>query len=113
MARTPDTSPQTVAVLLELLTDPTGWRHGYDLAKATGLASGTLYPILARLAARQYLDKRWEDDPAPGRPPRQLYRLTPSGAELARSATEARAARDGARERRTDQGSPRPGLAGA
>jgi DNA-binding PadR family transcriptional regulator len=66
-------------VLTTLLTEPERWHHGYDLARRTGLRSGTLYPILARLAERGYLERRWEPDPPSGRPPRHLYRLTDDG----------------------------------
>jgi PadR family transcriptional regulator PadR len=83
--RRPDRSPQTVAVLDALAGDASDlatWRHGYDVARRTGLASGTLYPILARLADRGYLERRWEVDPPPGRPARHLYRLTAIGQQL-------------------------------
>ena len=52
-------------VLLALAADPTGWRHGYDLLRETGLQSGALYPILMRLADRDLLEAEWESD-APG-----------------------------------------------
>jgi DNA-binding PadR family transcriptional regulator len=67
-------------VLRFLADDPTGWRYGYDIARQTGLRSGTLYPLLLRLAERGYLDTKWEQDPPQGRPRRHLYRLTTSGA---------------------------------
>ncbi len=79
-----DSSPQTRAVLSALSARASDWRHGYDISRETGLASGTLYPILGRLADRRLLATRWEDDAPPGRPRRHLYRLTPAGAELAR-----------------------------
>src|SRR5437868_4568278 len=83
-----DSSPQTRAVLAALYQAPTSWRHGYDIARQTGLAFGTLYPILARLADRGFLETRWEADPPEGRPRRHLYRLTAQGTaravELAR-----------------------------
>jgi PadR family transcriptional regulator PadR len=75
----PDSSPQTRAVLAALGDHPAPWRYGYDLARQTGLASGTLYPILGRLADRGLLETRWEDDPPEGRPRRHLYRLTARG----------------------------------
>jgi DNA-binding PadR family transcriptional regulator len=75
-------------VFAALSADATQWRYGYDIARETGLASGTLYPILGRLADRGLLETRWEDDPPEGRPRRHLYRLTALGAvravELAR-----------------------------
>jgi DNA-binding PadR family transcriptional regulator len=71
-------------VLRQLLSRADRWCHGYDLADATGLASGTLYPILVRLAERGMLSSRWEV-PQGGRPRRHLYRLTPGGIEFARA----------------------------
>ncbi|MGW4122717.1 PadR family transcriptional regulator [Nocardia sp. NPDC004711] len=58
------------------------------VARRTGLASGTLYPILARLSDAELLETRWEDGPAAGRPPRHLYRLTAAGAEIAAESAE-------------------------
>jgi PadR family transcriptional regulator len=92
-----DSSPQTRAVLVTLLASQ-GWRHGYDIARRAGLASGTLYPILGRLADRGLLDTRWEDDPPEGRPRRHLYRLTAAGAELAAAAAAAAAQQPAAPE---------------
>jgi len=68
-------SQQTLAVLACLLRRPQKWHHGYDLLRETGLKSGTLYPILARLQRGGWLEQRWEKSAAPGRPPRHLYRL--------------------------------------
>jgi PadR family transcriptional regulator, regulatory protein PadR len=93
MPRRPDTHPRTVTVLRFLAADPTQWRYGYDIARQTGLQSGTLYPLLLRLAERGYLDTRWEQDPPQGRPRRHLYRLTASGAALAAQVPAAAPAR--------------------
>ena len=82
-------TPATRAVLAALAAEPAAWHHGYDLLTATGLRSGSLYPILVRLADRGVLEARWERDPPAGRPPRHLYRLTGAGRALA---TEAAAA---------------------
>jgi PadR family transcriptional regulator len=79
-------SKQTVLVLEALAATPAGWRHGYDLARETGLASGSLYPILMRLAERGQLVSRWEDG-VDGRPPRHSYRLTADGLATLASAT--------------------------
>lgn len=84
MPRLRDTSRQTLKVLGELLDEPERWRHGYELSRLTSLASGTLYPILIRLAERGLLETRWEPPSRPGRPPRHVYRLTAEGAEFAR-----------------------------
>ena len=90
-------SPQTVCVLAALCAEPSVWRHGYTLAKQTGLKSGTLYPILVRLADRGLVEAAWEDEHAPGRPRRHLYRLTADGLAAATTAAapETMAARDG------------------
>lgn|SRR5579884_1808087 len=77
-------SPQTVAVLGALLRRVRAWHYGYDLLKETGLKSGTLYPILARLQRSSWLEQRWEKPSAPGRPPRHLYRLSRPGRSAAR-----------------------------
>jgi DNA-binding PadR family transcriptional regulator len=77
-------SPQTLSLLEALLTHPTRWHHGYALSQQTGLASGTLYPILMRLEKRKWLETRWEEPGVTGRPPRHLYRLTAGAREWAR-----------------------------
>ena len=84
MAPTPDSSPQTLRVLQALLATPDRWRYGYDLSKQTGLKSGTLYPILVRLADRGLLETRWEEPEHPSRPRRHTYRLTGEGERVAR-----------------------------
>jgi PadR family transcriptional regulator PadR len=86
-------STQTLFVLAALEADATSWRHGYLIAKQTGLASGTLYPILIRLAERRLIDARWEDDQPAGRPRRHLYRLTADGLVIARVALAEAAAK--------------------
>ena len=77
-------SPQTLSVLDALAAAPDEWRHGYDVAKATGLKSGSLYPILIRLQERGLLEARWEDETPEGRPRRHLYKLTAAGAAARR-----------------------------
>ena len=59
---------QTLSVLAALCEEQSQWRHGYVLAGQTGLKSGTLYPILIRLADRGLVEARWQDEPTPGRP---------------------------------------------
>ncbi len=77
-------SGQTLTLLAVLNDQPRKWRHGYDLSQATGVKSGTLYPILMRLCERGLLEAKWQESSEPGRPPRHLYRLTSAGAALAR-----------------------------
>lgn len=86
MAGRPPFSSQTLHVLTVLAADPSAWLHGYLIAKQTGLASGTLYPILIRLADRRLIEARWEDEQPAGRPRRHLYRLTADGLLAARTA---------------------------
>ena len=78
----------TSRALHAFLDAPRSWRYGYDLMKVAELSSGTLYPILARLTEDGWLESRWEESEFPGRPPRQLYRLTATGRVHARSALE-------------------------
>jgi PadR family transcriptional regulator PadR len=81
--KSPRISPQTLRVLERFIEHPTAWRYGYELSRETGLKSGTLYPILMRLAKFSLLETKWvttED----GVPPRHTYRLTPKGGELVR-----------------------------
>ena len=90
MSRRTAISTQTLAVLAALAANPSDWRHGYDLARETGLKSGTLYPILVRLADREIVEACWEDGEPAGRPRRHLYRLTAGGLAAAMAAlTEA------------------------
>jgi DNA-binding PadR family transcriptional regulator len=70
---------------LVLLALSRGERHGFDLLDATGLASGTVYPILRRLEVAGLVRARWEPvhrarDEA--RPPRRYYDLTGAGARV-------------------------------
>jgi PadR family transcriptional regulator, regulatory protein PadR len=85
--RTP--SAQTRRVLETLAADPARTRYGYELSIELNLSSGTLYPILMRLADRGLVAASWEAH-TPGRPPRHLYRLTAEGAVLAAQLTVAR-----------------------
>jgi PadR family transcriptional regulator PadR len=100
-------SAQTLAVLAVLCEQPSQWRHGYALARQTGLKSGTLYPILIRLADRGLVESCWQEEPVPGRPRRHLYRLTADGQAAAAEAL-ASAARLTARAARTGRDVVKP-----
>jgi len=80
MGRNRGLSAQAVSVLRALAADPSRWRYGYDLGTEVHLKSGSLYPILVRLADRGLLEATWEPGPE-GRPPRHLYRLSGDGRE--------------------------------
>lgn len=82
--KTPRISPETLRVLERFVEHPTAWRYGYDLSRVTGLKSGTLYPILMRLAKYSLLETKWVMTEE-GVPPRHTYRLTPKGLEVART----------------------------
>ena len=89
MQRNRPPSAQTINVLRALAADPAQWRYGYDLATEVHLKSGSLYPILVRLADRGLLETSWK--PGVGsRPPRHLYRLSPAGREFVAALTAAR-----------------------
>jgi DNA-binding PadR family transcriptional regulator len=55
--------------------------YGLELMDQTGLKSGTLYPVLARLEEAGWATSSWEDaDPRDaGRPRRRYYELTGLG----------------------------------
>jgi PadR family transcriptional regulator, regulatory protein PadR len=83
-------SSQSTSVLMALATEPSAWRHGYDLAKQTGLKSGSLYPILIRFAERGLIEAEWEREQPQGRPRRHLYRITAAGLAAAAAAGDVR-----------------------
>jgi DNA-binding PadR family transcriptional regulator len=82
----------TQLVLQALVESDEG--YGAEVGAMTHLASGTVYPILARLEGLDWVESRWEDvDPAAeGRPARRYYRLTDEGRAGARTSLD-RAAR--------------------
>jgi len=83
---TPRMTTPVLKVVAALLADPAAERYGLQLMEATGLASGTLYPILVRLERAGWVSSRWEqtDPVAERRPVRRYYRLTAAGAAAAR-----------------------------
>src|SRR5579872_1514634 len=92
MSRSRRPSPQTTLVLRALARDPSEWRYGYELGVELGLRSGSLYPILMRLADRGLLETSWEKEPPEGRPRRHLYRLSAAGIAFASELPRARRA---------------------
>jgi len=59
-----------------------GVRHGFDVIDATGLPSGTVYPILRRLERESLVSAAWEDAAIAHeeqRPPRRYYEITAAG----------------------------------
>ena len=71
------------ALVLQALAN--GFHHGFDVMDATGLPSGTVYPILRRLDREGLLTSAWEKPAAAQRaqrPPRRYYEITPAGAAM-------------------------------
>src|SRR5688572_20994139 len=59
-----------------------GARYGLDIVEHTGLASGTVYPTLARLKRAGLVRSRWEEQTLAereGRPRRRYHELTGAG----------------------------------
>jgi DNA-binding PadR family transcriptional regulator len=68
-----------------------GYHYGFDIMDATGLPSGTVYPILRRLDKEALVRARWERAELAQReqrPPRRYYELTATGEALAESAVQ-------------------------
>ncbi len=79
---------QTMQLLAFMLRAPATGSYGLELLRESGLASGTVYPVLARLENAGWLASEWEAvDPAiAGRPRRRLYRMTAAGRQNAEEA---------------------------
>ncbi|WP_203615536.1 helix-turn-helix transcriptional regulator [Streptomyces sp. SID13726] len=78
---------RNVARVLKVFTeDPGTPRFGMELMKLMAMSSGTLYPILTRLAKAGWIDAHDEDvDPSTaGRPARRYYTMTGEQARQAR-----------------------------
>lgn len=81
-------SPTAVATLKAIAS---GVRHGFDIMDATGLPSGTVYPILGRLENAGLVRSHWE---APTiarrekRPPRRYYDISAAGTRALARALE-------------------------
>ncbi len=59
--------------------------HGWAITKSTRRCGPTVYTVLDRLEDAGWVTGRWEaHNPAPGKPPRRLYGLTPTGYTTAR-----------------------------
>lgn len=75
-------------VLRFFLDKPRDSRSGAEIAKATRVLSGTLYPMLIRMESAGWLRSEWEEiDPREiGRPRRRFYKLTAVGQNQANRA---------------------------
>jgi PadR family transcriptional regulator, regulatory protein PadR len=81
-------SERGLRVLRFMLEHPRGSRSGAEIARATKIGSGTLYPLLARFEAAGWFTSRWEaiDPHEAGRPRRRLYKLSGVGQRRAKEA---------------------------
>jgi PadR family transcriptional regulator len=81
-------SPAAVAVLQAITA---GVRHGFDIMDATGLPSGTVYPILGRLERAALVRSRWESPTIAQRekrPARRYYEISGAGVRALAEAVE-------------------------
>jgi PadR family transcriptional regulator PadR len=94
----------TMAVMDEIASEMAlgerAW--GLQICDATGLGTGTVYPILERLADMGWIAASWEAAQPSGRPRRRFYEITNVGRN---AYAEARAARSnrGNRKRHPNQ----------
>jgi DNA-binding PadR family transcriptional regulator len=86
-AKSPRITEPTLKVLGQFFHQPIEGLSGIEICRSTGLASGTLYPILFRLEAAGWVESKWEEviPSEVKRPRRRLYRITAVGAENARA----------------------------
>jgi|SRR5262245_3891524 len=102
----------TYPTTLVLQALASGFSHGFDVIDATGLASGTVYPILRRLESEGLVSARWESTAIAHeeqRPQRRYYELTTAGQKVMETAlkryTEPRAIAARARKLRPSRSS--------
>jgi DNA-binding PadR family transcriptional regulator len=83
-------SIQTQQVYQAFLDAPADETYGFEIVKATGLPSGSVYPILRRMEAAKLVNAREEliDPAAPHPRYRVYYRLTGEGRRVAHAATQ-------------------------
>lgn len=97
MRRNRKPSPQMQMLLETLTSGGRQWRYGYELMKATGIRSGTLYPLLMRMTQQGLIEAQWQQPAQPGRPPRHAYRLTGAGVVFAANTDVSKSAESGSR----------------
>lgn len=80
----------TTLQVLEVLAGRSGEVYGLEIATATGLMTGTIYPILARLERAGWVEGRWDTSDDRG-PRKRYYRLTPPARQETEEILAARA----------------------
>ncbi len=114
MSASPRMSSETLRILGAMLEDPMAWHYGLGLSDEAKIASGTIYPMLARLEKAGWLESKWEEQSRGDvpRPRRRLYRLTGHGERAALSELEEIARMAGrVKRKRLARGNPRERLA--
>jgi len=72
----------TYSLALTLDALAAGYSYGFELMDATGLPSGTIYPLLRRLERQKLVVGKFEHEStarSEGRPTRRYYKLTAAG----------------------------------
>lgn len=75
-------APMSYNATLVLQALSQGLGYGFEIMRATHLASGTVYPILRRLESSGHVSSSWEDAAIAqkeGRPARRYYQATDEG----------------------------------
>jgi len=75
----------TLPTTLVLQAIARGHHYGFEVMDVTGLASGSVYPILRRLEREGLVRASWEDHAIAReeqRPPRRYYELSAAGEAL-------------------------------
>ena len=87
--------PATAKVLQVLLSDPGRAWYGRELIRETGIASGSMYPLLRRLEAAGWVISQREviDAIAAGRPARTYHHIAPQAVAEVRARLVAEVAR--------------------
>jgi len=81
----------TVLDVLEVLLTGDDELYGLKIAELTGLKTGTVYPILARLEEAGWVGSRWEREERGERGPRRrFYYFNPDGLAAARAVVRER-----------------------
>ena len=79
----------TYATAMVLQALDRGSRHGFDIIDATGIRSGTVYPLLRRFEDAKLVRSKWEPVAiarAENRPPRKYYELTETADPMLKAA---------------------------
>ena len=83
--------PLSVSTLAVLGAVSRSVRYGFDIMDATGLPSGTVYPVLGRLERDGYVRSKWESQTVAQRekrPPRRYYEITAAGSRALAASLE-------------------------